>query len=126
MSRMKRTHTCFTRHHRGGAREAGAWKLRCNMKLQKCVNCDSSSEDDNQTMSRGDPCRQKEEPEDPASSERRRQQRWGSREEKPMYTGHYSQGVWALQQALVVGSSLLVALPAGGGGGGVFDGGAAT
>jgi hypothetical protein len=71
------------------------------------------------------PSRQKEKREDTASSDRSRQQRWRFSENTTPYTGHCSQGIWGLQQALVVGISVPVALPAGGGAGGVFDGGRA-
>lgn len=75
-----------------------------------------------QKVSSAIPSRQEEEQEDPASSDRSGQQRWGVREEMPLDTGHYSQGIWGLQQDLVDGTSVPIALPAGGGVGGVFDG----
>ena len=82
-------------------------------------------------MSSGDSWGQKEEQEDTASSAPRREQRWGSREEKLLNSGLSTQGSAAMMSGtrvklLVPGTSLPVALPAGGGGGGVFDGGAAT
>lgn len=76
-------------------------------------------------MRRWEPWGQKEEQQDTASSVPRREHNWEGSKEKPLNTGLYSQSRWGLGQALVVGTSVPVALPAGGGGS-VFDGGRAA